>query len=119
RLAVEQPREQQVALLEPRELLVEVDVVAPWQQTAGLQLDERRGDQQELGRRLEVEALHALDLRAERVDDARQRDLPEIDLFLQDQMEQEVEGPLEDRRRDLVGHDRRVLNGPRRSTHRR
>ena len=117
RLAVEQPREQQVALLEPRQLLVEVDVVAAGQQAPRLQLDERRGDEQELGGRLEVEALHALDLRAERVDDARERDLPEVDLFLQDEMEEEVERALEDRRRDLVGHGRRVSNRLPRSTH--
>ena len=50
RLALEEPREQQVALLEARQLLVEIDVFAARQQPAGLQLDQRRRDQQELGR---------------------------------------------------------------------
>ena len=45
-----------------------------------------------------------LDLGAERVDDAREGDLPEVDLFLEDQVQQEVERALEDRRRDLVRH---------------
>ena len=55
RLALEQAGEQQVALLPERELLVEIDVVATREQAACLQLDERRGDQQELGRDVEVE----------------------------------------------------------------
>ena len=50
-----------------------------------------------------------LDLGAERVDDARERDLPEIDLFLEDQVQQEVERALEHRRRDLVGHGRQGI----------
>ena len=104
RLAVEEPGEQEVALLEPGQLLVEIDVVAAGKQAARLQLDERRRDQQELGGRLEIDPLHPLDLGAERVDDARERDLPEIDLFLEDQMQQEIERALENRRRDLVGH---------------
>ena len=33
-----------------------------------------------------------------------ERDLPEVDLFLEDEVQQEVERPLEDRRRDLVRH---------------
>ena len=104
RLALEQPREQQVALLEAHQLLVEIDVVAAGQQPARLQLDERRRDQQELGGDVEVDALHALDLGAERVDDARERDLPEVDLLLQDQVQEEVERAFEDRGRDLVRH---------------
>ena len=48
----------------------------PGQQAPGLQLDERRRDEQELGRDVEVDALHALDLGAERVDDARRARSP-------------------------------------------
>ena len=104
RLALEQPREQEVALLEAHQLLVEIDVFAAGQQPARLQLDERRRDQQELGRDVEIDALHVLDLGAEHVDDARQRDLPEVDLFFQDQVQEEVERALENRCRDLVRH---------------
>ena len=104
RLALEQPREQEVALLEAHQLLVELDVVAAGQQAPGLQLDERRRDQQELGGDVEIDPLHALDLGAERVDDARERDLPEVDLFLQDEVQEEVERAFEDRRRHLVRH---------------
>jgi hypothetical protein len=56
RLALEQAGEQQVALLPQRELLVEVDVGAARQQAPGLELDQRGGDQQELGGDVEVEA---------------------------------------------------------------
>ena len=97
-------REQQIALLEAHQLLVELDVVAAGQQAPRLQLDERRRDEQELGRDVEVDALHALDLGAEHVDDARERDLPEVDLFFQDEVQQEVERAFENRRRDLVRH---------------
>ena len=62
RLALEQPGEQQVALLPQRQLVVEVDVVATGQQPPRLQLDERRRDQQELGGEVEIEALQPLDL---------------------------------------------------------
>ena len=56
-LALEQPGEQQVALLPERQLLVEVDVVVAGQQPPGLELDERGGDQQELGGDVEVDDL--------------------------------------------------------------
>jgi hypothetical protein len=48
RLALEQAGEEQVALLPERELLVQVDAVAAGKETTGLQLDQRRRDQQEL-----------------------------------------------------------------------
>src|SRR4029079_14943420 len=104
-LAVEQPTEQQIAFLEAAQLLVELDVVAPREQAPGLQLHQRRRDQQELGCRLEIDSLHALDLGAERVDDAFERDLAEVGFFLQDEMQEQVERTCEDRRRYLVRHD--------------
>src|SRR5439155_26428868 len=104
-LAVEQAREQQIAFLESTQLLVELDVVAAREQTPRLKLHERRLDQQELGRGLEIDSLHAFDLGAERVDDARERDLPEVDLLLQDEVQEQVEGAFEDRRRHFVRQD--------------
>ena len=103
-LAVEEPGEQEVALLEAGKLLVEIDVVAAGKQPARLQLDEGCRDEEELGGRLEIDPLHLLDFGAERIDDPSERDLPEIDLFLEDQMQQEIERALENRCRDLVGH---------------
>ena len=40
------------------------------------------------------------------VDDAGERDLVEVDLLAQDQVEQQVERPLEHRGGHLVGHRR-------------
>ena len=55
RLALQQPGQQQVALLPQGQLVVEIDVVATRQQPAGLELDQGGGDQQELGGDVEVE----------------------------------------------------------------
>ena len=96
RLALEQAGEQQVALLPQGQLVVEVDVVAAGQQAAGLQLDERGGDQQELGGHVEVERLQPVELGQVGVDDRRQRHLVEVDLLAQDQVQQQVERALED-----------------------
>ena len=48
--------------------------------------------------------VHALELGQVGVDDAGERDLVEVDLLAGDQVEQQVEGPLEDRGADLVRH---------------
>ncbi len=104
RLALEQAGEKEVALLPQRQLVVEVDVLVTRQKPLRLQLDERRGDEEELGRHLEVEVLHARQLVEVGVDDAGELHLVEVDLFPQDEVEQEVEGPLEDRGLHLVRH---------------
>jgi hypothetical protein len=104
RLALEQARKQQVALLEPQQLLVELEVRWSGEQAPRLQLDEGRRDEEELRRDLEVERLHRLELGEVLVDDRRERHLPEIDLLTQDQVQQEVERTLEGRRPDLVPH---------------
>ena len=57
RLALEQAGEQQVALLEAEQLLVELDVFEAGEQAAGLELHERGGDEEELGGDVEVERL--------------------------------------------------------------
>ncbi len=110
-LAFEQAGEQEVALLEAHQLLVEIDVLPPRQEPARLQLDERRRDQEELGRDVEIDMLHPLDLGAEDVDDPGQRDLPEVDLLPQDEVQQEVERALENRCRNLVRHARQITRG--------
>ncbi len=55
RFALDQACQQQVALFPHRKLVVEVHVVGPRQQPAGLELDQRGGDQQELGGHVEIE----------------------------------------------------------------
>ena len=96
RLALQQPCQQQVALLPQGQLVVEIDVVTTRQQSASLQLDQRRSDEQELGRNVEIDDLQALDLSQVGVDDPAQGDFVDIDLFSEDQMQQQVEWPLED-----------------------
>ena len=49
-------------------------------------------------------AVHAVELGEVRVDDLRERHLPELHLLLEDEVEQEVEGPLVDRGADRVRH---------------
>ena len=99
RLALEQAGQQQVALLPQRQLVVEVDVVVAGQQPPGLQLDQGGGDQQELGGDVEVERRRMLlELGQVGVDDGGERDLVEVDLLAQDQVQQQVERALEDRR---------------------
>lgn len=111
RLALEEPRQQEVALLPESEFLVEIDVLSSGQQTTSLQFHEGGRDQQELGRHVEIERLHGLDLVQIGVDDARQVDLVDVDLLLQDQVQEEVEGALENRSAHVDGHGARLI-GP-------
>ena len=86
--------------------VVELDVGVTGQQAPGLQLDEGGRDQQELRRHLEIEAFHLLELGDVGVDDAAQGDLVEVHLFVEDQVQQQVEGALEHRGLNLIGHGR-------------
>ena len=104
RLALEQPREQEVALLEAEQLFVELGVVETREEAARLQLHEGGRDEEELGGDVEIERLHAVELGEVLVDDARERHLPEVDLLLEDQVQQEVEGPLVDAGVDVQNH---------------
>src|SRR5688572_25075599 len=120
RLALDQARQQQVALLPQGELVVEVAVVGAREQAARLELDQRGRDEHELGGDVEVEPLHALDLLEVAVDDDRQVDLVDVDLLLQDQLQEQVERPFVDRCRHIDrhwaptlpgGNDRHVASG--------
>ncbi len=103
-LGLEEPCEQQIALLPERQLVVEVHVGLVGQQPSGLEFDERRCDQQEPGDHVEVEgvlALHPLDLEQVGVDDVGEVDLVDVDLLLEDQLQQQIEGPLVHRGGDI------------------
>ncbi len=104
RLALEQPGQEEVALLEAQQLLVELEVLDAGEQAAGLELDQRGGDEEELGGDVEVERVHAVELGEVGVDDLGQRHLPQLHLLLQDQVKEEVEGALEDRGAHRVRH---------------
>ena len=104
RLALEQPGQQQIPLLPQRQLLVEIHVLATRQQATGLQFDQGGGNQQELGGHLEVQRLHGPQLAQIRVHDDRQADLVDVHLLLEDQVQQEIERPLEHRGGNVDGH---------------
>ena len=82
--ALDQARQQVVALLQEGQTLL-VGLVAAGQEPSALQLDEGRGDDQELGGDFEVEPLHRLDLGQEGIDDVGQSDLIQVDPLLGDQ----------------------------------
>ena len=110
RAVLQQPGEQQVAGLQQREVLLVLDV-ALRQQPGGLEVEQRRGDQQERRRLLEVPDLAAgLDVRDELVGDLRQRHLGDVELVLGDQAEQQVERALEVVEPDLE-RGRRLATG--------
>ena len=60
-----------------------------------LQLEQRRDEDEELAARLEVELLLLGEPLEERDDDAREVDVPQVELLLEDEREQQVERPLE------------------------
>jgi hypothetical protein len=104
RLALEETRDQVVALVPTRELVVEIGIVGAGKQPAGLEIHQRRRDEQELGRAVEIDPLEPGDLGEIAVNDVREADLEEVDLFLQDEVQKQVEGTLEHRGLDLVSH---------------
>ncbi len=141
RLALEQPRKQQVALLEAEQLLVELDVFEAGQEAPRLELDECRGDEEELGRDVEVEGrlrartesrlrartesrlrartenrlrartetrldpVHGgIELGEVRIDDRGERNLPQLHLLAENEVQQQVERPFVHGRVDLVRH---------------
>ncbi len=103
-LALHQPGEEEVPLGPQRQLVVEVEVVLTGEEPAGLELDEGGGDEQELGGDVQAEVLHGVELGQVGVDDLGEGDVVELYLLAQDQVQQQVEGTFEDRRRHLVGH---------------
>ena len=104
---LQQPGEQQVARLEQREVLLVLDLGGR-QQPGGLQVEQGRGDDEELGRLAEVpRRQRRRDVGDELVGDLRQRDLGDVELAPADQAEQQVERALEvgqpDAERAVVG----------------
>ena len=117
RLALQQPSQEQVALLPQGQLLLQIAVVPPGEQAAGLELDQGGGDEEELGGHVQIDGGHLGQLGQIGVHDAADRDLVEVHLLLGDEVQEEVEGALEDRRRDVVGHQARIPGGPFRAAH--
>ena len=96
--ALEQPGQQQVALLPADEVLVVLDGLGPGQQPLRLELDEDGRHEQELRELVEVDllALLAQSTLHEGVDHRQERDVEDVDLVRRDQVQQEVDRALED-----------------------
>ena len=102
--------EEQVAGLDQLEVLL-VTVAGVGQQPGGLDVEQGRGDEEELARLAQVPGglagLQRPQVHHELVGDLGQRDLGDVQLVLADQAEQQVEGPLE-----VVEVHREGLLGP-------
>ena len=85
------------------------DVGVAGEEAPGLELDQGGRDQQELGGDLEVEVLQTVQFGHIAIHDATQRDLVEVHLFVEDEVQEEVERPLEDLGLHVVGHGQSVV----------
>jgi len=106
-LALEESREQEIALFEPEEFLVKLEIGRSGQEATGLELDQCRSDEEKLGSDFEIELAEPLQLNEIPVDDGREGDLPEVDFLLEDQVQQQVERTREYGGGDLVAHQDR------------
>ena len=101
RAVLQQPGEQQVANLEQRQVFFVVDLSGR-QQPGRLEVEQRRGDHQERGGFLQVQL--ATDLAGvgdEVVGDLVQRHLGDVETMGEDQLQQQIERPLEVGQADL------------------
>ena len=93
-LVLEQPAHQRVA----RIFLLALDAgrrFRPRQQHLRLDVNERRGHHEELAGDVEVELLHQLDRVEVLLRDERDRDVVDVHLVLLDEVQQQIERPLE------------------------
>ena len=103
-LVGEQARDKDVARLFGRqvvELVAEVRLLLG-KQRRGLDLEQRRRDEQEVARDVEVELGHAVDVLEVLVGDVGDRDRVDVELLARDEVQQQVERALEDVRLDRV-----------------
>ena len=110
-LRFEQPRKQHVALFPQGKFVVEVDVAGIRQQAAGFEIDEGRRDQQEAGGDVEIKFGQPLQLDKVGIDNGRQVDFVDVDLFLQDQLQEQIERSFIDRCCDINHLGKRYRSG--------
>ena len=97
---LQQAGEQQVARLEQRDSL-RVHQLALRQEAGDLHVEQRRGHHQELGRLVQVlVVVEPAQVRDELVGDGAQRDFGDVHLVLRDEIQQQVERPVEVRQGD-------------------
>ncbi len=95
-LVLQQPGKEQVTGLQQGEVLHLVIGDRPRQQAGRLEVEQGRGDHQELGGLPEVETgAEAADVRHELVGDLGERDLGDVQLVFGDQGQQQIERPAE------------------------
>ncbi len=116
--AHQKPREEAVPFLHQRELLVDVQISPSRKERLSLHLDEGGGDQQELRSDLDVHVLHLVEDREVLGDDRREPDRGHFEVVPGNQLEEQVEWPLEHGRLDVKRHRLAIrlfgrANGPR------
>ena len=77
--------------------------IDPRQQHARLDVDERRRHHQELPRHVQVEVLHQVDVVEVLLRDDRDRDVVDVHLVLLDEVQQQIQRPLELGEPDRIG----------------
>src|SRR5205085_6834466 len=83
------------------------------EEAASLELQEGRDEDEELAARLEVELLVLREPLEEREHDAGDVDLPQVELVLEDERQQQVEGAFEGVEVELqLPHYHRAITGP-------
>ena len=101
RAVLQQPGEQQVAHLQQRQVLFVVDLPGR-QQPGGLEVEQGRGDHQKRGGLLQVQLRADLaGVGDEVVGDLVQRHLGDVETMGEDQLQQQIERPLEVGQADL------------------
>src|ERR1017187_6599425 len=106
RAQLEQARQQDVALLPTHKFLVGLGAIASGQQAVTLHLQQDGGDQQELREVIHVDT-HRLVVqqRDELVDNGGQRHVKHIQFVAANELQQQLNGAAEGRRRHDEGHD--------------
>ena len=111
RLALEQAGQQEIAFFPDTQFVVEIAVVETGEQPAGLELDQRGSDQQELGGDVEIHLRHLGEMGEVGVDDLGERHLVQVDLVAKDQVQQQVERTLEHVGLHVDRHERHPTTG--------
>ena len=104
RQASQQARKQAVTLFGQGQLLIQIDRVIVGQQVPGFQLDQRGRNEQELTRDVDVELTHHIEVAEVLSDDLNEAELGDLELVARDQLQQQIEGALEDACLDFVTH---------------
>ncbi len=111
--ALEQPGQQEIALLPPDEVPIVLGGLAPGQQLLRLELDQDGRDEEELRQLVEVDHVPLFGQDAHKVvDHGEQGNVEDVQLVGGHEVEQEVDRALEGRSGDRVGHLPTLSNLP-------